>query len=153
MRDDASVWLVLRDALTVRIDGGSVRSLAPDERAVAGLLRAALEVADGAVGASWVESTTGVAVAKRGLEAALEDAATRGLVVELHEDGTAATGLKPPDAVTFVLSDHRDLTDDERALLAAYADHRVRLGPTRLHADQAITVANHYLDTDGYTAV
>lgn len=148
VRADASVWLVLRDAVTVRFDGGSVRNLAPDERAVAGLLRTALEAADRAVGARWVESSPGVAVSSQDLAAALEAAV--GPVVELHEDGAPVTAFAPPEEATFVLSDHRDLTAAERSRLDAVADARLRLGPTRLHADQAITLAHHYLDTDGY---
>lgn len=151
VREDASVRLVLRDTLSVRFDGGSIRNLAPDERAVAGLVRSALEASDRAVGAQWVEASPGVAVARLGLADALESAAEAGLVVQLHEDGTAVTELAPPPAATFVLSDHRSFADDEQALLDAHADERVRLGPTRLHADQAIVVAHNYLDTDGYT--
>jgi tRNA (pseudouridine54-N1)-methyltransferase len=50
----------------------------------------------------------------------------------------------------FVLSDHTDFTADEEALLTDAADRRVRLGPEILHADHAVTVAHHYLDTKGY---
>jgi tRNA (pseudouridine54-N1)-methyltransferase len=51
----------------------------------------------------------------------------------------------------FVLSDHEDFAESEASLLADAADECVRLGPTRLHADHAVTVAHHYLDTAGYT--
>ncbi|MFB6353536.1 MAG: tRNA (pseudouridine(54)-N(1))-methyltransferase TrmY [Halobacteriales archaeon] len=152
VRPDASVWLVLQDAVTVRFDGGAVRNLAPDERAVAGLVRSALEAAAGAVGAQWVDSSPGVAVASQGLEAALAAADGAGLVVELHEDGVPVTDLAPPEAATFVLSDHRDFTAEERSLLDEYADVRVRLGPERLHADQAMVVAHNYLDTAGFSS-
>ena len=56
----------------------------------------------------------------------------------------------PEDSV-FVLSDHREFTDAEAEVLGSVADERVSLGPEALHADQAITVAHNYLDTDGYT--
>lgn len=152
VREDASVWLVLRDTLTVRFDGAEVRNLAPDERAIAGLVRRALEAAERAIGPGWVEASPGVSVAKRGLQAVLEDAGEAGHVVQLHEDGTPVSDFEPSGATTFVLSDHRDFTADEQALIDAPADARVSLGPTRLHADQAIIVANHFLDTAGYTA-
>lgn len=151
VRADASVWLVLQDALTVRFDGDEVRNLAPDERAVAGLLRKALEAAEGAVGAQWVESTPGVAVTKQGLEATLSAADEAGLIVGLHEDGEPVTEFAPPPTATFVLSDHRSFTAEEAALIDDYADVRVSLGPTRVHADQAIVITQNYLDTDGYT--
>ena len=148
VREDARVVLVLRDALTVTVDGATVRNLSPDERAVAGLLRGALEAGERAVGAQPVEASPGVSVTRGGLEAALDDAP--GTLVWLHEDGAPVTDLEPAEPVTFVLSDHREFDDDERALLEARADRRVGLGPERLHADQAIVVAHHYLDTDGY---
>jgi tRNA (pseudouridine54-N1)-methyltransferase len=50
----------------------------------------------------------------------------------------------------FVLSDHRDFTDEEAELLADGADERVRLGPELLHADHVVTVAHNYLDTDRF---
>ena len=150
VREDARVDLVVRDAVTVRVDGATVRGLAPDERAIAGRLRRALEAAGRAVGAQAVEASPGVTVTRRGLEAALDDAP--GPLVQLHEAGEPVTALDPAGPVTFVLSDHRSFADDEAALLADRADHRLRLGPARLHADQAITVAHHYLDTGGYTS-
>lgn len=150
VRDDAEVWLVLRDAVTVRFDGAEVRNLAPDERAVAGLVRSALGAADRAVGAQPVEVSPGVSVVKGGLAGALEAADTAGLVVQLHEDGTPVSDLAPPEAATFVLSDHRDFSAEEQTTVDERTDVRVRLGPTRLHADQAVVVAHHYLDTAGY---
>jgi tRNA (pseudouridine54-N1)-methyltransferase len=146
VRDDAEIWLVIRDAVTVRIDGGTVRSLSPDERAAAGLLRSALEAADRAVGAQWVDVSPGVSVTKQGLEAALTASSEAGAVVELHGDGEPVDGFEPPDRVTFVLSDHRDLNPDERALVGAQSDARLSLGPTRLHADQAVAVVHNVLD-------
>lgn len=151
VREGAAVWLVLQDAVTVRFEGATIRNLAPDERAVAGLVRSALAAGERAVGAQWVEASPGVTVAKQGLEAALESTADAGAVVQLHEDGAPVTGLEPAEATTFVLSDHRDVTAAEQALLDDHVNARVSLGPTRLHADQAIVVAHHYLDTAGYT--
>lgn len=151
VREDTSVWLVLRDAVTVRFDGGTIRNLSPDERAVAGLVRTALGDADRIVGAQWVEPAPGVSVSRLGLDAVLEAATEAGEVIQLHEAGTPVTASPLPATVTFVLSDHREFTADEQSLLDVHAGGRVRLGPTRLHADQAIVVAHHALDTAGFT--
>jgi tRNA (pseudouridine54-N1)-methyltransferase len=70
--------------------------------------------------------------------------------VQLHEDGTPAGETDPPEDATFVLSDHRAFTDDEQVVLEAVADRRVSLGPLALHADQAMVVANNWLDTEGF---
>ncbi|MDZ7700845.1 MAG: tRNA (pseudouridine(54)-N(1))-methyltransferase TrmY [Halobacteriales archaeon] len=149
VREEAEVWLVLQDALTVRFDGGAVRSLSPDERAVAGLVNKALGAADRAVGAQAVEASPGVSVAKGGLADALEAAAEEGTVVQLHEDGDDVADFDPAGPVTFVLSDHRDFTPEEDRLLGAEADARLSLGPTALHADQAIAVVHNHLDRLG----
>jgi tRNA (pseudouridine54-N1)-methyltransferase len=146
VREDTSVWVVLQDQLSVRLDGATVRNLSPDERSVAGLIRSALDDADRAVGVQWVDSSPGVAVTNRGFRAALEAASDAGVVLQLHEDGTDFETVDPPAATTFVLSDHRDFTRREQTLLDEYADAQVSLGPTALHVGQAITVVHHWLD-------
>ncbi|MFB6219046.1 MAG: tRNA (pseudouridine(54)-N(1))-methyltransferase TrmY [Halobacteriaceae archaeon] len=148
IREDARVHLVLGDELAVRFDGADLRSARPDERTLAGLLRGALEAAEDAVGHQPVEASPGVTVRKRGLAGTLDDAG--GLLVELHEEGTPLAQVAPSAQSTFVLSDHREFTDDEAALLADRAAHRVSLGPRAVHAEHAIAVAHNYLDTDGY---
>jgi tRNA (pseudouridine54-N1)-methyltransferase len=149
IRSDVEVSLVLRDELTVRFDGREIRNLNPDERSTAALVKTALEGKRGAIGAMEAEPAPGVYVAKRGLAGTLE--AAGGTLVELHEDGTPAVDSEPPADPTFVLSDHRDFTDEEADLLAERADHRLRVGPKRLHADHTITVAHNWCDTAGYT--
>jgi tRNA (pseudouridine54-N1)-methyltransferase len=146
VRADAEIWLVLQDAVIIRFRGANVRSLSPDERAVAGLLRSALEAADRAVGEQWVDVSPGLAVTRQGLQPALDASRTTGTVVQLHEDGDPVDEFEPPEDVTFVLSDHRDVTGDEQALLDAHADAQLSLGPTALQADQAIAVVHNHLD-------
>lgn len=148
VRDDAAVHLVLRDELTVRFDGATVRHLNPDERSTAALIRQALEASDEAVGALEAEASPGVHVASRGLEATLDG--LDGAVVWLHEDGAPAADVAPPADPVMVLSDHRDPTEDERALLEERHDHRVSLGPRALHAGDAVAVAQNWCDTDGF---
>jgi tRNA (pseudouridine54-N1)-methyltransferase len=149
VREDATVSLVVGDTYTVRFDGSEVRRLNPDERSTGARIRDALAARDGAIGAMEAEPSPGVYVGRRGLGATLDR--FDGTVVELHEDGDPVVDADPPDDVVFVLSDHRDFTDEEAELLAERADERVTLGPERLHADQAITVGNNWLDTAGYS--
>ena len=150
IREDVRVHLVLRDELTIRFEGSDLRRLNPDERSTAALIRSALEQKDEAIGHVAVESSPGVYLTKRGFESVLEEVASGGTVVQLHEDGDPVVEVEPPENPVFVLSDHHDFRDDEADLLAEIADRRVRLGPERLHADHAITVAHNYLDTDGF---
>ena len=148
VREDAAVHLVVRDELTIRVDGGAVRNLRPDERSTAARLRDALDAKDGAIGHQEAEPSPGVSVGRFDLAATLSR--LDGPVVHCHEDGTPLPDEPVPADPTFVLSDHRDFTDAEAALLADRADARVSVGPERLHADQTVTVAHNWLDTDGY---
>ena len=151
LREDVRVWLVLGDEFAVRFEGSDLRRLNPDERSTAALIRNALDAREEAIGHMEHESSPGVHLSRRGFEPILETVAEGSTVVTLHEDGDPVGGVDPPDDPVFVLSDHREFTDRETELLAAIGDARVRLGPERLHADHAITVAHNWLDTAGYT--
>jgi tRNA (pseudouridine54-N1)-methyltransferase len=148
VREDAAVHLVVQDEFTVRFDGRSVRHLRPDERSTAARLRDALDAKDGAIGHQEAEPSPGVHVGRFGLAATL--ARLDGPLLHCHEAGMPLAEEPVPADPTFVLSDHRDFTDAEAALLAERADARVSVGPERLHADQTVTVAHNWLDTDGY---
>ncbi|WP_049928657.1 tRNA (pseudouridine(54)-N(1))-methyltransferase TrmY [Halopiger goleimassiliensis] len=148
IREDVRVHLVARDELTITFDGSDLRRLNPDERSTAALVRNALEHRDEAIGALPAEPSPGVEVYRRGLEGTLD--ALEGTVVQLHEDGDPVVDGGTISDPIFVLSDHRDFTAEEASLLAERVDERLRLGPELLHADQAITVVHHFLDTDGY---
>jgi tRNA (pseudouridine54-N1)-methyltransferase len=148
IREDVELFLVLQDALTLRLVGSELRYLGPDERTVGSLLRSGIEAAEGAVGMIEVESTPGVYASKRGFEDALDG--LDGPLFQLHESGDPVAGIEPPDDPVFVLSDHREFTDAETDLLGARANARVSLGPEALHADHAITVAHNFLDTAGF---
>ncbi|MFB6222326.1 MAG: tRNA (pseudouridine(54)-N(1))-methyltransferase TrmY [Haloarcula sp.] len=150
IREDVRVHLVLSDEYTVTFEGSDLRRLNPDERSTAALIRKALEDREEVIGHMPVETSPGVSLTGRGFEETLEDVARRGTVVQLHEDGEAVVDVEPPSDPVFVLSDHRDFRGDEATLLADHADERVSLGPARLHADHAITVAHNYLDTAGF---
>jgi tRNA (pseudouridine54-N1)-methyltransferase len=152
IREDVRVHLIAQDELAITFDGRDLRGLNPDERSTAALVRTALEHRDEAIGALPAEPSPGIEVYRRGFEGTLAAVADDGPVVHLHEDGDAVVDVGPAalsDGI-FVLSDHRDFTAAETALLADAADRRLRLGPRRLHADQAVTIAHHFLDTDGY---
>jgi tRNA (pseudouridine54-N1)-methyltransferase len=151
IREDVRAHLVLGDAVTVTFTGRKLRRLNPDERSTAALIRTALERREDAIGHQPVESSPGVSIRRRGVAGTLDAVAgADATLVQLDEGGTPVVDVAPPSDPVFVLSDHRDFTDREAELLAARVDARVSLGPRPLHADQAITVAHNYLDTDGF---
>jgi tRNA (pseudouridine54-N1)-methyltransferase len=148
IREDTRVYLVLDREYTLRVEGGAVRRLNPDERSTAALVRTALEAREEAVGRMAVEPSPGLYLARGGLAEVLEECT--GPLYQLHEDGEPAVARDLPEAPTFVCSDDQAFRADETELLAEHDARRLGLGPVALHVDQAITVTHHWLDTDGY---
>lgn len=149
LRVNVRLYLILRDELAVRFEGRELRHLNPDERSTAARIRDALAEREDAIGHQETNPSPGVYLSRRGLDAVL-DAAHDATTLQLHEQGQPVIDQKPPSDPLFVLSDHRDFADLETTLLEDRADSRIRLGPQRLHADHAITVAHNWLDTDGF---
>ena len=154
IRERTRMWVVLGDSLSVRFEGSELRRLNPDERSTAALFRGALDEREEAIGHIDAESSPGVFVSRRGLadvlDEVMETASGESTLITLHEEGIPITEVEPPANPVFVLSDHRDFTEREVTLLGERADERVRLGPRKLHANHAITVAHNYLDTKGF---
>lgn len=147
IREDVTAWLVVRDELTVECRGDELRNLRPDERSTAALLRGALEVAaDRAVSRRPVEASPGIYVRRQGLGATLAEIADRGTLVRLDPAGELLTVDRVPADPTFVLSDHRPFTADERAAIDHAGAVRRGLGPARLHGHHAIAVAHNLCD-------
>ncbi|MUW13851.1 tRNA (pseudouridine(54)-N(1))-methyltransferase TrmY [Halorubrum sp. CBA1125] len=158
IREAVRVHLVVADELTVTFDADRLRHLHPDERNVAARVRDALAARDDAIGHEPADVSPGVELRRMGLSVTLDRlvdgrrAATDPALVQLHEAGEPLVGVDPPADPVFVLSDHRDFTAAEAALLADESDRRVRVGPKRLHADDTIAVVHNWLDTDGYAS-
>ena len=150
LREAVRVHLVMNDEYTVLFEGSDLRRLNPDERSTAALIRGALEDREEAIGPRPYETSPGVSIARRNVAATLETVADEGTLVQLHEDGEPAGTVDPPADPVFVLSDHHDFAPSETDLLADLADQQLRLGPEALHADHAVVVAHHWLDTGGW---
>lgn len=131
-----------RPPLCLRFQGSTLRYLNPDERSTARLVRRALALA--VAPGQERESTPGILVSQRGLSDLLAEA--RGEWFHLREDGKDIRGLPLPRDVTFLLSDHLDLTSGEDALVEGSGIPRVSLGPSSLHADHCIAIAHNELD-------
>ncbi len=146
IRKDAEIYLVLqgepRPPLTVRFSGAEVRYLNPDERSTGALVRNAILKADG----DEVRSSPGVYVSRRSLADIIADLSSKSELVYLKEDGEDVRTKQFADDVTFVLSDHHDLTPEEEATLLAHAPSVIKLGPHSYHADHCIILMNAELD-------
>lgn len=134
IRRDVDVFLVLlgppRPPVTLRFSGSEIRSLNPDERSAASLIRKALAIPRGDV---FRESGPGVAVRKGGLAELLAEHP----FAVLHEGGA---DLRKADVLpeNVILSDHLNFTGEEENLLSGCPAYSV--GPLSLHANAAITL-------------
>ncbi|HUK93127.1 MAG TPA: tRNA (pseudouridine(54)-N(1))-methyltransferase TrmY [Methanomicrobiales archaeon] len=140
IRRDAGIHLILLGPPSppkdVLLQGSAVRSLSPDERSTAALLRKALVLP---VGESFRESSPGILVRRGGLAGLLAE----GGYSVLSEDGQDMRTI-PELPGGFLLSDHLDFPPEEAEILAGLT--RISVGPRVLHADHAITVLQNELD-------
>jgi tRNA (pseudouridine54-N1)-methyltransferase len=133
MRRDVEVFLILLGQpdppATVFFSGKMVRSLNPDERSAASLIKKALSLPRGDV---FRESTPGVFVRRGGLE----DLLAEHPFALLDESGSDVrkTDVLPGN---YLVSDHLNLTSGELELARELP--RISVGPLSLHADHAIT--------------
>lgn len=148
LRRDTVVYLVLlggpRAPRTLRIDGGAVRFVRPDERALANMVQKALAIPTS--GEGFVEVKPGISVAEGGLEAVLGDVGPgAAYVLREHGEDIRAVALDPVAPVVFV-GDDLDLDEASSAALEAHGALELSLGPISVHADDAITLVQNELD-------
>ncbi len=145
LRRDTELYLILlgppRPPKTVQLVGPELRHLNPDERSTAALLRRALR------SPSEGESSPGIYVERRGLSHLLARLGP-GLIY-LREEGEDIRRVTLPTPSTFLLSDHRDVTAEEAAVVEEAQPQLVRIGPKSLHADHAILLVHNELDRRG----
>jgi len=140
LRRDADCYLILcgepAAPKTIRFSGTAVRSLSPDERSAAALIKKALQLP---VGSEFRDAAPGVSVRKGGLARLIEEQA---FAVLDEKGGDIRSNETLPEA--FILSDHLNFTDDEESLIRNCP--RYSVGPSCLHADHTITVVHNELD-------
>ena len=153
LRRDTDLFLVVLGPpdppKTIRVSGGTVRNLNPDERSTVALLSRALEE-QLPVGGRWVEALPGIHVSRRGLDGVLEDLRDDPLVL-LDEEGPIdgldlRSHLADVEGVTFVVGDNNGLTEEQLALARSHGSPEVRLGPLSLHADHCIAIVHNIMD-------
>jgi tRNA (pseudouridine54-N1)-methyltransferase len=147
LRHDTVVYLVLLGGSSaprsVRVDGASARFVRPDERSLATLIRKSLQAPETGE-AGFVLVRPGIAVARGGLQAVLEDVGpgTR-YVLEQGAADVRAVALDTSSPV-FFLGDHLGFDDATREALRDAVP--VGLGPVSVHADDAIVLVANELD-------
>jgi tRNA (pseudouridine54-N1)-methyltransferase len=148
LRRDTIVYLVLKGGGTtpprsVRIDGRVAEYVRPDERSLAGRVKAMLET-KAEVG--FAAERQGMAVADGGLAVVLADLG-EGARYILDEGGNDVRDepleLENP---AFFVGDHLGFDDATRATLVAEESRPIRVGPVSVHADDAIALVSNELD-------
>ncbi len=164
LRHDSCVYLVLLGGASsprvARFDGAVARFLRPDERSLALTLRKLLATEVPATG-EFVQTRTGLAIARGGLEIVIADVGTATTCVVLDEGGadlrtvsfarggTNGAARDAVDDITFFLGDHLGFDDATRARLDALGCLRVSVGPVSLHAEDVVTIVVNELDRRG----
>jgi tRNA (pseudouridine54-N1)-methyltransferase len=145
LRRDTCAYLVLSGggARALRVDGRVASYLRPDERAMAGRVRAMLATT---ASGGFEAERQGMAIADGGLELVLADLGDCALYV-LDEEGEDIrhAALDASRAVFFV-GDHLGFASDARAALARAGCVPIRVGPISVHADHAIAIVHNELD-------
>lgn len=140
MRRDVDCYLVLcgepAGPKTVKFSGALVRSLSPDERSAAALIK---KVIDTPCGSEFREAAQGIFIRKGGLDRLISEH-TFSVLDEKGTDVRKAEIL--PEA--FLLSDHLNFTDAEETMILDLP--RYSVGPKCLHADHTITLVHNELD-------
>jgi tRNA (pseudouridine54-N1)-methyltransferase len=140
LRRDTDCYLILcgepAPPKTVRFSGALVRSLSPDERSAAALVK---KVIDTPCGSVFREAAPGVFIRRGGLVELMTEHAFA-ILDEKGTDVRRAASL--PEA--FLLSDHLNFTDGEEIMIRDRP--RYSVGPKCLHADHAITLVHNELD-------
>lgn len=151
LRADTILYLVLLGGpeapRVLRFDGSAVKFLRPDERALATLVQKSLVLAretEQAEGFAMVKP--GIAVARGGLEAALDDLPANATLYLLDAPGTDIRDVVLEREPVFVVGDHLGLDALARALLDTRGASPISLGPRQIHAEDAIAVVSNELD-------
>lgn len=147
IRRDVELYLVLLGGpappKTLRLEGGKLKFLNPDERSTGALLKNALSKN---LGAEEVEATPGINASKMGLAGVLAGLKRR-RIVYVKEEGLPIEKVKLDTDDVFVLGGQKDLTaEEETAVMVHDKTIKISLGPKSLHSDHCITIILNFLD-------
>jgi tRNA (pseudouridine54-N1)-methyltransferase len=96
-----------------------------------------------------MRSSPGIYISRRSFVQVLDDLAPISRLVYLKEDGQDLRQHPLDGDLTFIISDHQDLQEEEEAELLARSPLTVTLGPLSYHADHCITITLNELDRRG----
>ena len=143
VRRSSRVWIVLRDAgLTICCDGGTARSLSPDERSLAAAMKRAI---GGSPDSGWSVHRDET------LEERLRSLTGSKQLVVLHELGEPLEAVLQSnggggDGTVLVVGDHVGYSREEELLLEELGGKQARVSKVPLLASHCIVLAHAALD-------
>jgi tRNA (pseudouridine54-N1)-methyltransferase len=147
VRRDVEVYLLLLGPpdppKAVRVVGGKVRYMAPDERNIGGILSKALTVK---VDKGWKQSTPGVYVARKSLEELLDELIKKYEVYYLREDGKDIRDVGFGENSLFILGDHIGVREDMEIVIEERCREIISIPTRKLQADHCIVIVHYELD-------
>ncbi len=145
LRVDTEMYLCLlgppNPPKLLHLVGSELKYLNPDERSTAALVRKALGLrTDG-------RSTPGIYLQNTSLRELLEGVGAN--LVYLKEGGEDLRTADLSKEATYLLSDHKDLTQEEEEMVMGFQPNVVSVGPRPLHTDHCIIIVQNELDRRG----
>ncbi|MDR2698239.1 MAG: tRNA (pseudouridine(54)-N(1))-methyltransferase TrmY [Candidatus Methanoplasma sp.] len=151
IRRDTELFLILLGGdgppKTVRFSGAELRYLNPDERSTSSLIRNALIKK---IEKEEVRSSPGIYVSRASFADVLTALSEKGRIIYLKEDGTEFRGRSIPEDPVFVISDNKDLSEEEERTLSGYDPETVSIGPYSLHADHCVIIVHNEIDRNAH---
>lgn len=149
IRKNVEVYLLLlgepEPPKAIKIVGKEVKTMAPDERNIAGLIRKALKIE---CNKNWKRSTSGIYISKKNLKELLDELTNRYKIVYLKETGKEIRDfVKQIDKdCLFILGDHLGLSEEQERIVKDYASEVISVSPISLQADQCVVIVHYELD-------
>ncbi|UCG69922.1 MAG: tRNA (pseudouridine(54)-N(1))-methyltransferase TrmY [Thermoplasmata archaeon] len=149
LRRDVELYLVLQGEpnppKTIRLVGNELKYLNPDERSTAALIRNALMKK---LEEKEEFSTPGIYISRASFEEVLKNLANISKLMYLKEDGKVLEPKEIKQDCTFILSDDKDMKDEEETIIQKYEPDIVSLGSISYHSDHCIIMINWMLDDE-----
>ena len=149
IRKNVEVYLLLlgepEPPKAIKIVGKEVKTMAPDERNIAGLIRKALKIE---CNKNWKRSTSGIYISNKNLKELLDELTNRYKIVYLKETGKDIRNfVKQIDKdCLFILGDHLGLSEEQEKIVKDYASEVISVSPISLQADQCVVIVHYELD-------
>ena len=146
IREDTQIVLHLEGSGSrrIRFDGGALRGVHPDERSIAGQVRAVVRSPRPPIGV-WKEFSSGISHSGGSLAETLDEWSKQGFnALVMDAGGVSLEEISEEGEIGFVLSDHKPFSKAESELLSGYG--RVSLGSMWLQGHACIAIAHYLLD-------